>query len=1583
MSFFDFFAFKRKIQIGDNPSEVINELNDLREKVNKTYYLNLNNQNREIFLNFLWKDLHSLWIKGSSQIKLASSSTIGQILLYLAPFFSEELMRSLMKEIKEFNTHSLLYVACFNYLSKFFYQFQIEDFLAELQIIPLISLSDAENIPKLTMDLLHMPQDFLFSLVTYFMGLLIDDPANEYIAEAAHIIITQNPQPYASIISMKTPLQIISKVFGNKFPIFDSSLVTHLKKKTLKIIQNFKSSVNDYSSACKILGALISNEQINFNVVYGIFTVDSIKLVPSIHDLLTLPIEPSIVYSLYGNQKYTEKKIDIDSGNFEDVFHVDSNDQPDEIDGDGNNVVLKPPGSPMKNLSYLPALPLSESPIKHRKKTTQLDPFHIDNNKEIDSPMIIGINENIIKQENDNSGISPLSPYFEDLPSVEINIDDIDYNLSLDKKTNASHKPLQSRKRYNSTNQQKIASYELSNSLPNFGTDFPIPKPILIEEYASFISSTSNLDILSLDDSFIVPLMEYFKRYPEYENELCNLILHAITGNEYLLLSAIDIISTTHHNISNDNLNCILFELFNLKDMSINVRQKMLHLIGCINLSQLKRIIADKLIKFLDDSSISKVACLKKGARKSMVNLYQHIPLNLFKFIFDMILQKIDVFDEYLFEQRLSFIAYVIKKIDGNWFLSFIHIISYLIETLSIFTFNKRIMQDFFIIMSKFAPYVTDKQILTVLIHHAVNTLENIYQLYTGENLFLIASPFFANDIKINVTLNNVDSDLIMNPCMWHTFLLKSGKTAFSFLSAIHWTSLDLTPEDIQFALFLIRPLASLFPFHLSNYIISLFDIKAFQPSILKDSIGLLIRNSYRSKDMLSTVQLITALSECIISLDIFKSLYFIHLAKDIHKIIIRFKNLSYHQVLSLKNFFILSNMKCDESVFETIIDPKYIDNLKYNEPLDENQLIDEKEIDENITEDTILEFDSQLNEDDALGQLIVSLTPLIYSNLDISGEILTENKIISFCVNSNSSIDANQCQQLFLHALNKLSSRSLFYILRYAQRNRFNLGIERYLDHPLINTRRLFQSVLMNLTLGKNGISDFSTEVVKYIKSFINEDLTDFILNAQPLDRKNSIIFLRFDPKYFLERIRNIPNFHSYQLCNLCIYIQNVKFPRDEFINFAFELVFRYINSRKKKNLTRRILSISIFSYGLSNSNPKINKSINLLMNQNFARHHSNITNKSLIQNNSAADFVENVYSLMIISKYINCKELIDQMLIIIYPSTIYHYHIKFIYQRLKTLEIKGLEGLIHPSLVAFQISIETEIMRKNQNYTPSIEFIKNINSILTVRTVMTDECMIKFRFLFENRSHNVKVGKLIIQSIANDIQRAPMMASISKHIFIFKSITMNPIYKSGSLREILKIISVLLNTSIFPAGFIETYSLIMIRMGKVELFKQVMNEHFRRFQSYYSVYYGEVTANIFIQFNMTALSSPNGTIQPNKLNLINKSRVCNYEESQSNILDVCNILPDIQDFYSIFNAIVVIEKKHKSISLINFMKKLSGAQLLAIQALTDPKYRIFSPLFALFPDNANVPVELSQYMVKVQNNIQVNRITDSYHEF
>jgi hypothetical protein len=92
---------------------------------------------------------------------------------------------------------------------------------------------------------------------------------------------------------------------------------------------------------------------------------------------------------------------------------------------------------------------------------------------------------------------------------------------------------------------------------------------------------------------------------------------------------------------------------------------------------------------------------------------------------------------------------------------------------------------------------------------------------------------------------------------------------------------------------------------------------------------------------------------------------------------------------------------------------------------------------------------------------------------------------------------------------------------------------------------------------------------------------------------------------------------------------------------------------------------------------------------------------------------------------------------------------------------------------------------------------------------------------------------------------------------------------------------------------------------------------------------------------------------------------------------------LPPSDYFFQRFNAVVATEKRDREIRHQRVTALYEGVHRKALELLEDPKFRIFAPVLAMFPEDVPVPPEIDEFLAVQRDQILRVHVVESAHEW
>ena len=295
----DNILFLTKANAAETPSQDMTyHLAEVRKSVNRSFFMSLDSKQIKTVYNFLWKTLDSIYKVGQPHVRIAASTTLGEILMTLGPYFHVNLMKSLQDAIAFSTSESILLLSCFCYLSKFFNEEQNYQILSETPIFHLFGVDESDHLVPLVDGLMHLPKDFLLTLAEYLFMLAQKYLNNRHFMRAAAKLFNVDQTRFSDIVSASTPLSLLAGMYPKKLPVLPDDKREKLIEKCLSNLRNnVKAPEIDYT--CVVLNSLHKSDQISAERINECVNEDLLRNTQSLSSILSLPINPEIVQCLF------------------------------------------------------------------------------------------------------------------------------------------------------------------------------------------------------------------------------------------------------------------------------------------------------------------------------------------------------------------------------------------------------------------------------------------------------------------------------------------------------------------------------------------------------------------------------------------------------------------------------------------------------------------------------------------------------------------------------------------------------------------------------------------------------------------------------------------------------------------------------------------------------------------------------------------------------------------------------------------------------------------------------------------------------------------------------------------------------------------------------------------------------------------------------------------------------------------------------------------------------------------------------------------------------------------------------------
>ena len=1496
----------------DLPSnQITSELNNLRTIVTCSFYKSLNDNQKQFFHNFLWETLFGLSKHQAPAVRLAASSVQGHILLRLAPFYYTDFMNSLCDTIRKTGELAYMYLTSFCYLSKFMSPATLDKYLYETPIIDLFSKASSEHLPNLIQEIRHFPNSFLKLVTEQFIKISLENPNNRHLPKAAAAIISRNVQEYASVITEEMPLQLITALFPDKLPTLSPDIANIVGKNALDVILSDSPLPTKYEAACRVLFQLINSKQFDEEIVRSSITKEVILKSKNMMALFALPIDKERIKELY--------------------------------------LLPKPNFANSQNQS------IAENKINEAN---------------------IGNKED--SQINDNSETN-LSIDSKDNESNESNFEN---KVSEDNTKTCSNENNEKSDKDDTEDNNKIISNTNEHQSPNQKNDLNI------------------ISTKEIDKNLINPLMIYFSKNMDFMDQLINMISEHLTPESDSYSVALKILGDVSTILPKNILNDLLIQAFLINTPNWIHKLWTLELISKLNFFSLSTKASKHAFEVIKVSATSKTEKLNQTAKEVTVKIFDSCHLDIFKLFIDKFVRELDVFDQENFELRISYLSYIFKNTPSHWTISFVHIANALIEAVSLFDFSSTVMMDIFSIIGVLAQNLKENfALLLFFTSRGLDIIEPSFAEFCGSRinkerpqLFFSPSQPKTNqkgEIVSNVSqLNRVDTDLTSNPGAWHTHILHSAEAAFSMIVMVPWSNLEMKSDDVYYLYHIANKLLYLFPSESNQLITMLMDhsilktkhIKKFISSSLKVSkygesvlnlariMAICVEKNEEIKKRLRNNQLMNNNNfdekherHQILKFNFSKD-DILDYIKSIKMMIPLYHDLEYAHVISLKEVLHLAKYELpDEDALRIIKkSERYFltDQIEANEESNNENIIDTHTLyamsdDDNDNKEESNAITSAPS--DQLGLLLYcqSLSPFFSVHREIPKELLQPVILKSFFDFSKVQMNKNEADFLLKHIIELSNINILASYLKYIITNKINIDIKPYIGLPQFQSKSilLYSATILKINKLPN---DYVSKVMKDV------DLVQYVLNASTtFQRRVSKVLLRIDTNYFCQQFKEIKKFKYSQIYNLCLYVNHIKFPSEAFFIFIVSLISNNCESRKKKNIVRRLLTI--FVYSKISNKQIVEQALQLLICDIGPA-----KNIDSVRKQNEAQLLELFYEAFILRYTVDCNSILETLALALTKST-YHGQllITFLLKPHMNLEtINNYFSHILPSIQSLPFKYYADQYSMLNNINPNVEktihpqAIEAMLSMTFVKNSNLASILFPFAHLLTifktNKYLNTKEAiRGIFKFINNNFTFSPYSFHTPYFLqfyyyYLFKIKNNNPDF------DIIKTnVASLFERDIVSKQSVDLLWIISGMMKDQTFYRGIIGNYLKQYDSYQMFEIAETAVKYTLQ-------------------------------SQKKADDIANVFLFAKSFFATFNAFVFIQKQNKDISHKFLIGLFSPRHERAITLFSNRSLRPFSIYYALMGDDKDPPPsKLEEYIKTLSNESLLGFTGTKYNVF
>jgi len=1408
----------------DNTS-IPQELLRVKSMVDKLFYESIPKEEKFQFLSFLWETVPYIWENGAQHVKLTASSVLGYIIMKLSPFYYIDLMKSLQESVIIISSGSFLLLSSFAYLTRYFLEDELKIIIEETPLLHLFQFDDSERIISIVKSLQNMPSMFYKTLVEFLVSLSMKNPMNRHIPKAITSIVSKNPSNYCSYISNSLPMFIIIAFIDGGAQINDERFLDDTKRAVMPLVFDKCDSINEYEQACFIINYMVSIGFIKAKEIMDLVDNDVVKNSKSISALLSLPISPIVIQSLY---------------------------------------------------TYFPPQ------INH-----------------IPTVNVFAFNEYSTES-------SPLVP-IEEANKENSQPNKIDY------------------------------SEHNSNKFYDFGS-------------------------IECDSQYVLPLLSFFSRDPLFINELVALLSKTIDPSRSEFPSSLKILSTVSKSISVDQLNSLLFKVFSIDTQNWINQFWTLKLIGTLDFESLTKPLFQKALELIELASISKSDKLRMEAKKIATIIHDNMKIESFKGFIDNYIRRIDIFNSYEFELRLSFISYVFLYRTGGWTLSFLHIASLVSESVSVFDFSQLMLEDIFYILSVFSSNLRQPPTTLLFVQHAIGVIVSSYLAFSGIPIEVPKTDLFNSRISHSITIDSIETDVITCQTFSHVDITKCAKAAVVFLNRVQWAEMFLPSTEIEALIKFSELIFPLYGDDSNQIVISLLDAGEISIEPIKAYIYFAIKHSNSNDRVLSIIQ-IMCISHERFQLDFleFDSKFLLdYLLSHLDE----FSNISFLTVLSMKNFLSYYNINISDEIFNKMVNPREkhllysaslsqklmnlpiinempeaLDQIKLSELQSDSSSDSESDDEQSFSStDSInlppssfsMEEKSTEYEYSDVSAFISSITPFVAGKHQIPTEVLTSSHIISLMSFSRARISQSQVYCFLESAMSQNSLRAISSVLRYCVHNKIFYPPEKIICCECCHNRRFLPLLFQILSMKWKRYCDLPNIVYSFITTMTSSDLVSFVFDSST-NRKLAVSLIRFEPSFFLRSFDEMDHFKSKEIESFLIFFQYIQFNIENSIHFISKVIDLTKNSHKKRKLALRLLLLFV-QYRIE-KNEKISAFASSFLNKTISEREKS---KDGSYEQKDVELLELAHLCIVLKGCKEAKKSSSIISIFMGKNTPFFNFISFFSSSPSLDDYKTVSESSFSSVSYLPFQFLSSELKKNSSYIVSKEMIDIIFKPHRYPTpIFYYELFTFLSFLLTKNQRKLILSEGFNYWIKN-VSLHPSSSTIHQTMLIIKVSHGLLSSKSSEIAKMISLFGPLFEYPIVPNSSIESLLLLSIRIKDPQFALSIITPHIRIFQSY-------STHSISESLSVFSLK--------------------HIDYFDNNLV---TIVPLSKSFFPVFYASVSIMKLKQGMNYSDLESCFNEKYSKAFALYNNPHKKHISIFIALLDENQDLPPAVSECLFK-----------------
>jgi hypothetical protein len=565
------------------------------------------------------------------------------------------------------------------------------------------------------------------------------------------------------------------------------------------------------------------------------------------------------------------------------------------------------------------------------------------------------------------------------------------------------------------------------------------------------------------------------------------------------------------------------------------------------------------------------------------------------------------------------------------------------------------------------------------------------------------------------------------------------------------------------------------------------------------------------------------------------------------------------------------------------------------------------------------------------------SLTPFYYLHRPVPDVLLCRTLIASFCCFSNvSNLTGGEAQQLLMKASRSISCFRC--VLQFLIKMEMKVDLMKFMNHRFFGLGSLFPDIFRLMTYGLHSFKQLNSVQMGYVTKMIGDDFAGYVLSAKT--RPAQLIaacLLRFDACYFAQEFLTIRKIKRQNLINLIFYIgsEKVSFPSDEFFSFLMSVQALTMDNEKKRPLSRRLLSVFL----MESSRLIAQKALDLL-----SCDLSGPQSYDALTQMRSTDFLEIYYETVVIGRLTESEFVITCLMSLITPRTCYGLNLNLLFAPPTTEQLTQMVQSLIPSCqhVPFRY-FAGRCQDPNGILAPQLEVLVSYKPLRTAKSdiVLLFFCHNFARFALKTSKLARQDKKSVLKFCMETLECPPESASFTQFLAVERLFLSLLGRRSAEVLAIVEATERLFQAQIVPlvATEILCHS-TSVRATHDSRPMETLMPYLKSTKTYDSFLFAE--------------------------------RAAQYAKSvRPRATDVLEILPIGKEFFETFCAIAWLARHHPKMKRLSVIGIFKPGHDRALRLLSDPKVRVFAPIFALLPPPADIPPLLAKLVEDVRRTL------------